>query len=74
MKDAINPDHYKQYPKQVIDIMICVFGKKWVMIYCIITAFKYRMRMGHKDDMEQDFNKEEWYLNKAAELTKRMKK
>ena len=68
-KDAINPDHYKQYPIEVIDMMISIFGREATKNYCLMTAFKYRMRLGHKDSVEQDMGKEAWYLNKAKELT-----
>lgn len=35
-----------------------------------MTAFKYRMRMGTKPEntIEQDLEKEKWYLAKAREL------
>ncbi len=33
-----------------------------------MNAFKYRMRLGLKDDFVQDFKKEKWYLDKAKEL------
>ena len=63
-----HPSHYNQYPKETIDMMVDIFGKDAVRLWCVMTAFKYRMRMGLKDDIEQDFNKEQWYLNKAREL------
>ena len=68
-KEMVNhPSHYNQYPKETIDMMVDIFGKYAVRQWCVMTAFKYRMRMGLKDDIEQDFNKEQWYLNKAKEL------
>ena len=68
-KEMVNhPSHYNQYPKETIDMMVDIFGRDAVRQWCVITAFKYRMRMGLKDDIEQDFNKEQWYLNKAREL------
>lgn len=60
--------HYNQYPIETIDMMISVFGKDKVKTFCLINAFKYRMRMGYKDDITKDFNKEQWYLNKVKEL------
>ena len=67
--DPVNhPPHYNQYPIEVIDMMIAVFGKKETMAYCLLNAFKYRMRLGHKDDISQDLAKEQWYLAKAQEL------
>lgn len=68
-KEMVNhPSHYNLYPKETIDMMVDIFGKDAVRQWCVMTAFKYRMRMGLKDDIEQDFNKEQWYLNKAKEL------
>lgn len=71
-KDNINPFYYKKYPIEVIDMMISIWGIQAAINYCILTAFKYRMRLGHKDDIQQDLEKEKWYLNKAEELTKRL--
>lgn len=67
-KDHINPSHYKQYPIEVIDMMIAIFGKEAARNYCLMTAFKYRMRLGHKDAVDQELKKEKWYLDKAEEL------
>ena len=67
-KDAINPAHYKQYPIEVIDMMVRIWGKEAARQYCLMTAFKYRMRLGHKDDIQQELGKEAWYLKKAKEL------
>lgn len=68
--DNINPDHYKKYSAECLDMMIAIYGKEKVATYCELAAFKYRMRMGTKPDnpIEQDLEKERWYLNKAKEL------
>jgi hypothetical protein len=69
MSDEVNsPPRYNQYPIEVIDMMINIWGAKNTAIFCEINAFKYRMRLGHKDNIEQDLAKEQWYLNKAKEL------
>jgi len=68
MKDNINPSHYRRYPVETIDMMIAIWGKEKTIDYCEMTAFKYRMRLGHKDSVDQDMKKEEWYLNKSKEL------
>lgn len=70
--DNINPEHYKRYSKEVIDMMINIYGTPAVAKYCEMTAFKYRMRMGTKpnNSIEQDLQKEQWYLNKAKQLSK----
>lgn len=46
-----------------------IFGTHKTIDWCIMTAFKYRMRMGLKDDFQQELEKEQWYLQKAQELT-----
>ena len=70
--DHVNPDHYKKYSKEVIDMMVDVYGEEDTAIHCEMTAFKYRMRMGTKpgQPVDRDLEKEKWYLDKAAELRK----
>jgi len=63
-----HPKHYNQYPVEVIDMMIRIWGEEATRTFCILNAFKYRMRVGHKDDIEDDLAKEKWYLDKAEEL------
>ena len=68
--DHINPSHYKQSGKEVIDMMVDIWGKEAVATHCEITAFKYRMRLGIKPDqpIERDIEKAKWYEAKAKEL------
>ena len=68
--DYINPNHYKGFSKETIDMMVDIWGKEAVATHCEITAFKYRMRLGIKPDqpIERDLEKANWYLNKAKEL------
>ena len=70
--DFINQDHYKKYSVEVIDMMIAIYGKEKTAAYCVLNAFKYRMRMGEKPEqsIERDLEKEKWYINKANELRK----
>jgi len=63
-----HPKHYNQYPIEVIDMMVSIWGKEKAIDFCTMNAFKYRMRLGHKDSVEQDMAKEQWYLNKAKEI------
>ena len=65
-----HPKHYNNYDIEVIDMMIKIFGIVPTYFFCKLNAFKYRMRMGTKPDnkMEQDFKKEQWYLDKKNEL------
>ena len=51
-KEMVNhPSHYNQYPKETIDMMVDIFGREATRQWCVMTAFKYRMRLGLKDDM-----------------------
>ena len=69
-KELINhPSHYNNYPIEVIDMMLEIWGKENTINFCLMNAFKYRMRLGLKDNIEQDLKKEQWYLNKANELS-----
>lgn len=65
-----HPSHYNQYPVEVIDMMARIWGNEATAQWCEMTAFKYRMRMGHKSGNEvgMDFDKEQWYLEKAKEM------
>jgi len=60
--------HYNLYPIETIDMMLSVFGREAVANFCLINAFKYRMRLGLKDDTQEDLKKEQWYLNLYKEL------
>lgn len=63
-----HPSHYNLYPIETIDMMERIWGIDAVIQWCELTAFKYRMRLGEKDDINQDLAKEQWYLTKAREL------
>lgn len=63
-----HPSHYNQYPVEVIDMMIHIFGMEKVIDFCYINAFKYRMRAGLKGDATEDLAKEQWYLEMAFTL------
>ena len=67
-----NPDHYNSYSVEVIDMMISIWGKEKVAIFCELNAFKYRMRAGRKGSVKIDLEKEQWYLNMLHELNMRM--
>ena len=70
-KDPTNPDYYRSYPVESIDMMLAIFGREAVRNFCLLSAYKYRMRLGKKDNTEQDLAKEKWYLDKFNELTKK---
>lgn len=66
-----HPQHYNNYDMEVIEMMEKIFGKEATKSFCLLNAFKYRMRAGTKPNIpaEQDLAKEQWYLNKAKELS-----
>ena len=65
-----HPQHYNKYDVEVIEMMRRIWGDEAVKVWCKLTAFKYRMRMGTKPDnpIEQDLEKERWYLDYANKL------
>ncbi len=69
-----HPKHYNRYSKEVIRMMVGIWGYDAVISFCELNAFKYRMRMGTKpkNSIEQDLEKENWYLNMKEELTKEL--
>lgn len=71
MSNVNHPTHYNQYPIETIDMMVAIWGIEKAITFCIMNAFKYRMRLGLKDAIEQDLAKEQWYLQKAKELAER---
>lgn len=68
--NKVNPNHYKGYSKETIEMMVAIYGAENVAVYCECNAFKYRMRMGKKqgESISDDLAKERWYLDKAKEL------
>lgn len=69
MRENVNhPNHYNLYPIETIDMMVSIWGIQKTIDFCYMNAFKYRMRLGLKDDLKQDLEKEQWYLDKAEEL------
>ena len=63
----------QRYDLETIEMMRKIWGDEAVAQWCEMTAFKYRMRMGHKDDIQQDMEKEQWYLRRAESLRYRQK-
>lgn len=69
-----HPGHYNNYNIEVIDMMEKIWGPAYVLVFCQLNAFKYRMRMGTKPggSLEEDLRKEQWYLKKAEELKEKL--
>lgn len=71
-KEAVNhPQHYNDYDVEVIEMMRRIWGDEAVENFCKLNAFKYRMRAGHKDDIQQDLAKEAFYLNYIKEMNRK---
>ena len=51
-----------------IDAMEAAFGRREVIIFSKLNAFKYIWRAELKNNELQDLEKAAWYLNKAIEL------
>lgn len=66
-----HPSHYNKYDVEVIEMMRRIWGDEEVRIWCKLSAFKYRMRLGEKPEnsIEQDLKKENFYLNYFETLT-----
>ena len=60
-----HPNHYNIYDVEVIDMMAAIWGNEAVALWCKMTAFKYRMRMGYKEGVDSsiDFRKEQECLD-----------
>lgn len=60
-----HPNHYNIYDVEVLDMMAAIWGNEAVALWCKMTAFKYRMRMGYKKgvDINFDFKKEQECLD-----------
>lgn len=73
--DYVNPEHYKSFSYEVIEMMISIWGAEAAMYHCEMCAFKYRMRMGSKpgQPIDLDMKKVDWYLSKAGELREHLK-
>lgn len=71
-----HPAHYNNYDIEVIEMMRRIWGDESTMLWCEMTAFKYRMRMGTKlgNTIKQDLDKEKWYLKKKKELLSEFEK
>ena len=63
-----HPSHYNNYDTEVLAMMEKIWGKDAAALWCEMTAFKYRMRMGTKpgEPIERDMDKENFYLNEYS--------
>jgi hypothetical protein len=66
--DLVNPNHYKQGSKEVIDEMREMSTIFEFQQYCRLTALKYLKRSAHKGNFPQDMAKAAWYCQMAAHV------
>lgn len=64
--DPINPQHYKQYAVEVIDLIQQALTPEEFKGYLKGNMLKYRFRAGYKKDREEDLEKSNWYQDKLA--------
>lgn len=71
-----HPNHYNVYDVEVLDMMAAIWGNEAVALWCKMTAFKYRMRMGYKVGVDPsiDFKKEQECLELMRKYKDRCKK
>lgn len=69
-----NAKHYSDGRIQQIIAMERIWGTYEVMVFCEITEFKYRARMGKKPEqsIEQELKKANWYAKMALLLRERI--
>lgn len=65
-----HPSHYNTSSVETIEKMRRIWGNQATALWCEMTAFKYRERIGLKPDnsIEQEMGKIKWYEDKAKEL------
>lgn len=65
-----HPNYYNRYSVEVIEMARRIWGDEAMKSAAEITAFIYRMRAGVKPDnpVNQDLDKEEFWLNYAKKL------
>lgn len=65
-----HPTHYNSSSIETIEKMRRIWGDDATALWCEMTAFKYRDRIGNKPDnpIEQEVGKIQWYEKKAKEL------
>lgn len=72
--DKGNAKHYTDQRINVIRMLESIWGTEAVMLFCEMNAFKYRMRVGKKDDPKQELIKTNWYERMAAYLKNKVNK
>lgn len=69
--DKGNSKHYSDQRINVIHMLETIWGTEATMTFCEMNAFKYRMRIGKKDDPKLELTKISWYEKMASYLFKK---
>lgn len=67
-----NSSHYKQGRIDVMVMLERVYGTEAAMLFCEMNAFKYRLRLGHKNQDASDLIKIKWYEKAALFFSNRL--
>lgn len=69
-----HPGHYNAYSLETIEFLERMYGTAATILWCEMTAMKYRLRMGKKpgENIQRELAKEAWYLAKKDELSKKI--
>lgn len=68
-----NAKHYSDKRINVIRMIEQIWGTEVTMKFCEINDFKYRMRVGKKDDPSLELTKANWYAKMAEFLRLKLK-
>ena len=67
--DNINPEHYKQFNKEVIDIIQYTLTPEQFIGFLTGNELKYRLRAGVKtDNYNEDMKKALWYKERRQQF------
>jgi hypothetical protein len=66
MNDPVNPPHYKKGEIEAIDAIKSMLTPEEWRGFLKGTAVAYLWRLGHKDAVEQDARKTQWYVSWLA--------
>lgn len=61
-----HPKHYNIYDVEAVEMIAKIYGRGFMINFCEATALLYRLRMGLKpgNSIEQELDKEKWWLEK----------
>lgn len=65
MTDLVNhPPHYKQGDIECIHAIKAALGDDGFRAYCKGNVIKYLWRAEHKNNVDQDYGKADWYMRR----------